>query len=73
MRDNEFCDVTLASVDNQQFKVHNGIFSASSIFFQKFLVNKKNHNPLKFMRGTANESNFLNPFILKKQNLKEAR
>ena len=39
MRNNEFCDVTLASVDSQKFKAHNVILSASSIFFKKILLN----------------------------------
>ena len=39
MRDNEFCDVTLASVDVQKFKALIVIISASSIFFKKLLVN----------------------------------
>ena len=73
MRDYEFCDVTLASVDDQQFKVHNGIFSLSSIFFKKFVVIKKNHHTLIFMRGIENESHLLNPFTLKKNSLKEAK
>ena len=32
MRDNEFCDATLASVDGQKFKAHKVILSASSNF-----------------------------------------
>ena len=58
MRDNEFCDVTLASVDDQPFK---------------FVVNKKNHRTLIFMRGIENESHLLNPFTLKKNSLKKVK
>ena len=32
MRDNEFCDATLASVDGQKFKAHKVILSASCNF-----------------------------------------
>jgi len=59
MRDNEFCDVTLASVDGQKFKAHKVILSASSIFFKKLLVNNLNHHPLIFMRKMENESHLL--------------
>ena len=45
MRDNEFCDVTLASVDGQKFKANKVIPSASNIFFNKLLVNNLNHHP----------------------------
>ena len=50
MRDNEFWDVTLASVDGQKFKAHKVIISASCIFFKKLLVNKLNHHPFIFMK-----------------------
>ena len=73
MRDNEFCDVTPASVDGQKFITHNFILSASSIFFKKLLVNNKYCHPLILMRGMENESYLLHPFTLKKENLKETR
>ena len=73
MRDNEFCDVTLASVDGQKFKAHKVILSASSIFFKKLLVNEKNPHSLIFMRGIENESQLLHSFTIKKQILKETR
>ena len=59
MRDNEFCDVTLASVDGQKFKAHKFILSASSIFFKKLLVNNFNNHPLIFMRKIENENHLL--------------
>ena len=55
MRDNELCDVTLASVDGQKLKAHKVILSASSIFFKKLLVNNLHHHPLIFMRKIENE------------------
>ena len=59
MRHNEFCDVTVASVDGQEFKFHKVILSASSIFFKKLLMNNLNHHPLLFMRQIENESHLL--------------
>ena len=35
IRDNEFCDVTQASVDGQKFKAHKVVLSALSIFLKK--------------------------------------
>ena len=35
IRDSEFYEVTLASVDGQKIKAHKVILSASSIFFKK--------------------------------------
>ena len=46
MRDDKFCDVTLASADGQKFKAHKVMTSASSIFFKKLLVNNLNHYSL---------------------------
>ena len=54
-----FCDVTLASVDDQKFKAHNVILSASSIFFKKLLGNNWNYHLLIFMRKMEKESNML--------------
>ena len=71
--DNEFCDVTLGSVDGQKFKAHKVTFSSSSIFFKILLVDKKNHHPLICLRGIEIESHLLHSFTLKKQNLKETR
>ena len=56
MRDNEFCDVTPASVDDQKFKAHKVILSTLSIFLKKLLVNNLNHHQLIFMRKFLNES-----------------
>ena len=42
-------------------------------FFKKVLLNEKNPHSLIFMRGTANKSQLLHSFTLKKQNLKETR
>ena len=44
-RDNELCDVTLASVNGQKLKAHRVILSALDIFFKKLLVNDLNHHP----------------------------
>ena len=55
IKDNKFCDVTLASVDGQKGKAHNVILSASIIFFKKLLVNNINHHPLIFIRKKENE------------------
>ena len=66
MRDTEFCEITLASVDCQKFKAHKVIISASSIFFKKQLVNNLNHHPLLFMRKIEDESHMLHQFTLKK-------
>ena len=57
MRDNEFWDVTLVSVDGQKLKV---ILSASTIFFMKLLVKTFNHHPLILMRKMENELFALN-------------
>ena len=65
MRDNELCDVTLASVDGQKFKAHKVILSASSIFFKKLLLNNLNHHPMIFLRKMENESHLLNQFYAK--------
>ena len=55
MRDNEFCDVTLASADGQKFKAHKVILSASSHLFKNLLVNEKHSHPLIFMNGVQHE------------------
>ena len=59
IRDNEFCDVTVGSVDGQKFKTHKVIFSASSIFFKKLLVNNLYQHSLIFMKKIENESHWL--------------
>ena len=48
MRDNEFCGVTLASVDGQKVKAHKVILSESSIFFKNVLGMKTIKNPSSF-------------------------
>ena len=63
MRDSEFFDVALMSVDDEKFKAHKVIISALSNFFKKLLVKTKNHHPLIFMRKMENES-------LKEKNLR---
>ena len=60
MRDNEFCDVTLSSVNGPKFKAHKVILLASSILFKKLLVNNLNHHLLIFMRKIKNEPFGLN-------------
>ena len=64
MRNNDFRDITLASVDGQKFKAHKVIFSASSILLEKLLVNNINHHPLIFMRKMENELFGLNEKVI---------
>ena len=54
MRNNELCDVCLASVDGQKFKANKIILSASSICVKKLLLNDKNPNSLIFIRRIDN-------------------
>ena len=55
MRDNEFCDVTLASADNHKFQAHKVILSAYSTVFKNMLVGEKHPHPMIFMRGAGHE------------------
>ena len=55
MRDDEFCDVTLASADNHKFQAHKVILSAYSNVFKNMLVSKKHPHPMIFMRGVGHE------------------
>ena len=54
-RDKDFCDVTLASEDGQQFEAHKVILAASSPFFQNLLERNKHAHPIIYMRGTKSE------------------
>ena len=49
--DLDFCDVTLASDDNQQIKAHKVILAASSPLFMEMLRKNKHNHPLIYMRG----------------------
>ena len=50
-QDEDFTDVTLASVDGQQIQAHKIILAASSPFFQTLLRKNKHAHPLIYMRG----------------------
>ena len=58
MRNNEFCDVTLVSNDNQRIRV---ILASASIFLRTMLVNEIHPHPLIFIRGV--EYHVLEGFI----------
>ena len=49
--DQDFADVTLASVDDQQIRVHKVILSSCSSFFQNILVKNPHQNPLIYLKG----------------------
>ena len=49
--DSDFCDVTLASEDNQQIKAHKVILAAGSTFFMEIVKSYKHFYPLIYMRG----------------------
>ena len=55
MRNNEFCDVTLASADNQKFQAHKVILAAYSRVFKNMLESEKHPHPIIFMTGVENE------------------
>ena len=49
--DKEFTDVTLVCEDGQEIKAHKVILTASSIFFEKILLNRKHPHPLIYLKG----------------------
>ena len=51
--DNDFCDVTLVSEDNEQIEAHKVILSSCSPFFQQILMKNKHSHPLLYMRGIS--------------------
>ena len=55
MRNNDFCDVTLVSQDNQRIRAHKVILASVSTFFGNMLVNEMHHHPLIFMRGVEHK------------------
>ena len=50
MKDNEFCDVTLASADQHKFRAHKVILAAYSSVFKNMLLSENHPHPLIFMR-----------------------
>ena len=56
MRNNKFCDVTLASADNQKFQAHKVILVAYSSVFKNMLENEEHPHPIMFIRGVGNEA-----------------
>ena len=55
MRNNEFCDVTLVSADNNKFAAHKVILTAYSFVFKNMLGNEKHPHPLIFLRGVESK------------------
>ena len=55
-KDVDFVDVTLASEDGEQVKVHKVILAASSPFFQNLLKRHKHAHPLIYMKGVKSEN-----------------
>ena len=55
MRNNELCDVTLASTDGHKFKAHKVILAAYSNVFKNMLVSEKHSHPLIFVGGIGHE------------------
>ena len=49
--DQDFSDVTLATVDNQQIRAHKVILSSNSSFFRNILLNNPHPNPLIYLKG----------------------
>ena len=49
--DQDFADVTLATVDGQQIKAHKVILSACSQFFRNIFVMNPHQNPLLYLKG----------------------
>ena len=49
--DQDFSDVTLATVDNQQIKAHKFILSSNSPFFRNILLNNPHQHPLLYLKG----------------------
>ena len=50
-RDKDFCDVTLACEDGQQFEAHKGVLASSSPFFHKILRGINHARPLLYLKG----------------------
>ena len=57
-RDKDFCDVTLACEDGQQFEAHKVILVASSPFFHNLFKNKMHQHthPMIYLRGIKSAS-----------------
>ena len=49
--DQDFSDVTLATVDNQQIRAHKVILSSSSKFFRNIFLKNQHQNPLIYLNG----------------------
>ena len=52
MRDDEFCDVTLASADNHKFEAHKVILSAYSNVFKNMFSEQKTPSSNDFHEGS---------------------
>ena len=52
---NDFCDVTLACEDGNQFETHKVILANSSPFFNSLLKKNKHTHPLIYMKGIKSE------------------
>ena len=51
--DNDFCDVTLVSEDNEQIEAHKVVLSSCSPFFQQLLMKNRHSHPLLYMRSIS--------------------
>ena len=49
--DQDFADVTLATVDNQQIRAHKVILSSCSKFFRDIFLMNPHQNPLLYLKG----------------------
>ena len=49
--DQDFADVTLATVDHQQIWVHRVILSSSNQFFMNIILKNPHQNPLLYLKG----------------------
>merc|ERR1719309_1095065 len=50
-----FSDVTLATMDNQQLKAHKIILSSCSNVFRDILLNNPHPNPLIYLKGIRHQ------------------
>ena len=49
--DQDFADVTLATVDDQQIKAHKVILSSCSELFRNIFLKNPHQNPLVYIKG----------------------
>ena len=50
-KDQDFTDVTLATVDDQQIRAHKVILSSCSEFFRNIFLKNPHQNPLLYLKG----------------------